>query len=71
MTDHLSTHLSRETPVAWLAWPEVTLWCIPKSACWLNLIEPWWEQLRSLAWKGRRGERLDEVIEAILEATVY
>ena len=25
---------------------------IPKYACWLNLIEPWWKQLRSLALKG-------------------
>ena len=40
-------------------------------ACWLNLIEPWWKQLRSLALKGRRFERIDEVIEAILQATVY
>jgi transposase len=44
---------------------------IPKYACWLNLIEPWWKQLRRLALKGRRFERIDEVIEAILEATVY
>jgi transposase len=71
VTDNLSTHLSRETQVALLAWPEVTLLFIPKYACWLNLIEPWWKQLRSLALKGRRFERIDEVIEAVLEATVY
>ena len=71
VTDHLSTHLSRETQVAWLGWPEVTLVFIPKYACWLHLIEPWWQQWRSLALKGRRLERIDEVIEAIMEATVY
>jgi transposase len=71
ITDNLSTHLSRETQTALIAWPEVHLVCIPKYACWLNLIEPWWKQLRSLALKGRRFERLDEVIEAILQATVY
>jgi transposase len=71
VTDNLSTHRSRETQVALLAWPEVTLLFIPKYACWLNLIEPWWKQLRSLALKGRRFERIEEVIEAILEATVY
>ncbi len=71
VTDNLSTHLSRETQVALLAWPEVTLLFIPKYACWLNLIEPWWKQLRSLALQGRRFERIDEVIEAIMEATVY
>ena len=45
--------------------------CIPKYACWLNLIEPWWTQRRSLALKGRRFARIDEVIEAIVQATLY
>jgi len=67
--DHLSTHVSRETQAALLAWPEVQLWLLPKYACWLHLIEPWWTQLRRLALKGRRFERLDEVIEAIVQAT--
>jgi transposase len=58
VTDNLSTHRSRETQVALLAWPEVTLLFIPKYACWLNLIEPWWKQLRNLALKGRRFERI-------------
>jgi hypothetical protein len=40
IADNLSTHLSRETQVALLAWPEGTLLFIPKSACWLNLSEP-------------------------------
>jgi transposase len=71
ITDNLSTHLSRETPVALPAWPEVTVLFIPKYACWLNLIEPWWKPWRRLALKGRRFEHIDEVIEAILEATVY
>jgi hypothetical protein len=52
VTDNLSTHLSRETQVAWLAWPEITGLFIPASACWLHLIEPWWQQWRSLALKG-------------------
>jgi hypothetical protein len=30
VTDNQSTHLSRETQVALLAWPEVTWLCIPK-----------------------------------------
>ena len=71
IADNLTTHVSRETQTALLAWPEVTLLFIPKYACWLNLIEPWWKQLRSLALKGRRFERLDEVIEAIVQATGY
>jgi transposase len=71
ISDNLTTHVSRETQTALLAWPEVHLSLLPKYACWLNLIEPWWKQLRSLALKGRRFERIDEVIEAIMQATVY
>jgi transposase len=69
--DNLSTHVSRETQTALIAWPEVHLWLLPKYACWLNLIEPWWKPLRSLALKGRRFECLDEVIEAIVQTTLY
>jgi transposase len=71
ITDNLTTHISRDTQTALLAWPEVQLLLLPKYACWLNLIEPWWKQLRSLALKGRRFERIDEVIEAIVQATRY
>jgi transposase len=71
ITDNLSTHLSRETQTALIAWPEVELLFIPTYACWLNLIEPWWKQLRSLALKGRRFEGIGEVIEAIMQATAY
>jgi transposase len=71
ITDHLTTHVSRETQAALLAWPEVQLLLLPKYACWRNLIEPWWKQLRSLALKGRRFGRINEVIEAIVQATMY
>jgi len=71
ITDNLSTHLSRETQPALIAWPEVELLCIPTYACWLNLIEPWWKQLRSLALKGRRFADVDEIIEAVVRATAY
>jgi transposase len=71
ITDNLTTHISRDTQTALLAWPEVQLLLLPKYACWLNLIEPWWKQLRSLALKGRRFECMDEVIEAIVQATIY
>jgi transposase len=71
ITDNLTTHVSLETQTALLAWPEVHLLLLPKYACWLNLIEPWWKQLRSLALKGRRFERADEVIKAVMQATAY
>lgn len=71
IADHLSTHVSRETQTALLAWPESQLLLLPEYACWLNLIEPWWKQLRSLALKGRRFERVGEIIEAVVAATEY
>jgi transposase len=71
ITDNLSTHLSREPQTALIAWPEVELLFIPTYACWLNLIEPWWKQLRSLALKGRRFADVDELIEAVVQATGY
>ncbi len=42
-----------------------------KYAAYLNLIEPWWKILRSLALKGRRFETWDEVVAAIEAATTY
>jgi DDE superfamily endonuclease len=43
----------------------------PKYAAYLNLIEPWWKILRSLALQGRRFETWDEVSTALAAATVY
>lgn len=43
----------------------------PTYAPYLNLIEPWWKTLRSLALKGRRFETWEEVMQAIREATRY
>jgi transposase len=71
ITDNLSTHVSRETQTALIAWPEVTLRFIPTYACWLNLMEPWWKQLRNLALKGRRFTDVNEIIEAVVHATAY
>ena len=43
----------------------------PKYAAYLNLIEPWWKVLRSLALKGRRFEAWAEIEEAVTRATAY
>ena len=43
----------------------------PKYAAYLNLIEPWWKVLRSLALKGRRFETWHEVCQAVEAATAY
>jgi hypothetical protein len=71
ITANRSTHLSRETPTALIAWPEGQWRCIPTQACGLNLIAPWWQQLRRLALQGRRVEDVDEIIAAVVQATAY
>ncbi len=43
----------------------------PTYAAYLNLIEPWWKVLRSLALKGRRFASWAEVCAAIERATAY
>jgi transposase len=40
-------------------------------AAYLNLIEPWWKILRSLALKGRRFATWDEVCAAVEAVTAY
>jgi hypothetical protein len=43
----------------------------PKYAAYLNLIEPWWKVLRSLALKGRRFEAWAEIEQAVARASAY
>ena len=69
--DNLSIHTGRHTRLALAAWPEVQIQFIPKYACWLNLIEPWWKQLRSLALNGRRFETLLELSHVLQHALAY
>lgn len=72
--DTLSIHTSRQVRLALAAWPEVQVLFLPRYACWLNLIEPWWKQLKSLALKGRRFETLDEIVgssSCVLDAHRY
>lgn len=69
--DNLSIHTSRQVKLALAGWPEVQVLFIPKYACWLNLIEPWWKQLRSLALNGRRFETLDELTLTLNQAVEY
>ena len=69
--DNLIIHASREVKLALTAWPEIQIQFIPKYACWLNLIEPWWKQLKSLAIKGKRFETIEELIWALNQALEY
>ena len=43
----------------------------PKYAAYLNLIEPWWKTLRSLALKGNTFENWQQIVEAVEHATRY
>jgi len=63
--DNWSIHTSRQVKLV------LAVLFLPKYACWLNLIEPWWKQLKSLALKGNRFESLDEIIQALYEAVEY
>ena len=54
-----------------LAYPRWEFVFQPKYAAYLNLIEPWWKTLRSLALKGRRFEVWTEMVEPVREGTAY
>lgn len=69
--DNLSIHKSRDVKTALLSWPEIQIQFLPKYAAWLNLIEPWWKQLRALALKGRRFENVSELSSALIAALDY
>lgn len=67
--DNLSTHQATDVPLCSLAHPRWEFAFQPKYAPYLNLIEPWWKVLRSLALKGRRFETWAQVCHAVKEAT--
>jgi transposase len=69
--DNLSSHKATDVMLFNLAYPRWEFVFLPKAAAYLNLIEPWWKVLRSLALKGQRFETWEEVCQAIEKATVY
>jgi transposase len=69
--DNLSAHRATDVLLFALAPPRWEFVFQPKYAPSLNLIEPWWTVLRSLALKGRRFETWAEVWHAVQEATTY
>ena len=54
--DNLSSHRTTDVLLFLLAHPRWEMVFQPKYAAYLNLIEPWWKILRSLALAGRRFE---------------
>ena len=69
--DNLSMHRATDVLLFSLARPRWEFVFQPVYAAYLNLIEPWWKVLRSLALKGRRFETWEEVCRAIAAATAY
>jgi len=71
IVDNLSTHHADDVLLFCLAHPRWEFVFQPKYAAYLNLIEPWWKVLRSLAFKGRRFETWEEMATAAHAATAY
>jgi DDE superfamily endonuclease len=71
VADNLSTHSAPDVLLFSLLHPRWEFVFQPKYAAYLNLIEPWWKVLRSLALKGRRFETWAEIEQAVERATAY
>jgi len=71
IVDNLAAHRATDVLLFALAHPRWEFVFQPTKAAYLNLIEPWWKILRSLALKGRRFETWEEVCQAVEAATVY
>jgi transposase len=69
--DNLSAHRASDVLLFALAHPRWEFVFQPKYAAYLNLIEPWWKVLRSLALKGKRFETWEDICEAVQVATAY
>lgn len=69
--DNLACHSAYDVLLFSVAHPRWEFVFQPRRAPYLNLIEPWWKTLKSLALKGRRFEAWSEVEAAIQRATTY
>lgn len=69
--DNLSTHRAIDVLLWSLIHPRWEFVFQPTYAAYLNLIEPWWKVLRSLALKGRRFATWDDICAAVTRATSY
>jgi transposase len=69
--DNLRAHRAVDVLLWALAHPRWAFVFQPKYAAYLNLIEPWWKVLRSLALQGRRFETWEQLCAAVDSATQY
>ena len=71
VVDNLNIHAGMDVLLFALAHSRWEFVFQPKYAAYLNLIEPWWKVLRSLALKGRRFDAWAEIEKAVERATAY
>src|SRR5262249_3389820 len=71
IVDNLYIHRAPDVLLFGHAYPRWEFVFQPTAAAYLNLIEPWWKTLRSLALKGRRFETWAEIETAVASATAY
>jgi hypothetical protein len=71
IVDNLSAHRAQDVLLFCLAHPRWEFVFQPTYAAYLNLIEPWWKVLRSLALKGKRFETWEQIVQAVEKATAY
>ena len=69
--DNLSTHRALDVLLWAITHPRWEFVFQPTYAAYLNLIEPWWKVLRSLALKGRRFATWADISAAVERATAY
>jgi len=69
--DNLEMHHCRDLLLFMIHHPRWEFVYQPTYAAYLNLIEPWWKVLRSLALKGKRLENWLQIEEAVKKATAY
>jgi transposase len=69
--DNLSIHRTLDVRLWALIHERVRFLFQPTYAPWLNLIEPWWKTLRSIALKGRCFNTAEELVSAIEQGTTY
>lgn len=69
--DNLSTHRAVDVLLFTLTHPRWEFVFQPTYAAYLNLIEPWWKLLRSLALKGRRFATWADICRAVEGTIAY
>jgi hypothetical protein len=69
--DNLRAHKAYDVLLFNVAHPRWEFVFQPKYAAYLNLIEPWWKTLRSLALAGRYFETWEQIEDAIEKASNY